>query len=298
MDDTTDTLQQELEQIRGQLNYHSYRYHVLDSPVVSDAEYDRLMNRLREIEAEHPEWVTPDSPSQRVGSEITGKFVRVPHPGPVLSLGNVYSIEDLRAWYERLIKLDERVRSADFVIEPKIDGLSVVLHYRAGVFVLGATRGNGEVGEDITVNLRTVHSLPLRIPVKKDGPQPPEYIAVRGEAFMNIADFERLNQRLEDAGEKVYLNPRNTASGSLRQLDPSLTASRPIRLLVYQVVQSQGSVPNKQWDLLQYFRDLGLPVTESAQYCENIACVEEAIERWSTLRKELPFEADGIVIKI
>jgi len=298
MGSVNDPLQQELENLRREINYHNYRYHVLDNPVISDGEYDRLVNRLREIEGQHPEWITPDSPTQRVNSIAAEKFTKVPHPAPILSLANTYSPDDLRAWYERLIKLDERVRSADFVVEPKIDGLSVVLHYHGGVFSLGATRGDGSIGEDITVNLRTVRSLPLSIPLQPDGPKPPDTLVVRGEAYITIADFEKLNQRLEEAGERIYLNPRNTAAGSLRQLDPNLTASRPIRLLLYQVVDASGPTPGKQWDLLQYFKALGLPVTENAEYCGDIEAVYQAVERWRTLRRELPFEVDGIVIKI
>ncbi len=296
--DSHGDIQQELDHLKQEINYHSYRYHVLDNPVVSDVEYDRLLQRLREIETEHPELVTPDSPTQRVGGPVSEKFKKVPHPGPILSLNNAFSIDDLRAWYERLVRIDERVAQADFVIEPKIDGLSVVLHYQNGVFNLGATRGNGEIGEDITPNLRTIRVLPLRIPVDVDGPQPPSRLVVRGEAFMNIADFEQLNQRLEEAGERTYLNPRNTAAGSLRQLDSNLTASRPIRLLVYQIVTADGPTPRKQWDLLQYLKALGFPVTEHAQYCADFECVVGAIDRWHTLHEELPFEADGIVIKI
>ncbi|HEX9019149.1 MAG TPA: NAD-dependent DNA ligase LigA, partial [Anaerolineaceae bacterium] len=288
----------ELEKLKQQINFHSYRYNVLDDPVVSDAEYDRLVNRLREIEEAHPELVTADSPTRRVGSGLADKFTKVPHPAPILSLSNAFDKAELQAWFERLARLDERVRTADFVIEPKIDGLSVVLHYQDGLFQLGATRGNGEIGEDITANLRTVRVLPLRIPVHADGPKPPKSLVVRGEAFMNVADFEKLNQRLADAGERTYLNPRNTAAGSLRQLDSGLTASRPIRLLTYQVVAADGPVPHKQWDLLQYLKALGFPVTDAAQYCENFECVMESIERWSKLHEELPFEADGIVIKI
>jgi DNA ligase (NAD+) len=309
---------QELEQLKRDINTHAYRYHVLDAPVISDAEYDRLVNRLKEIETAFPELLTPDSPTMRVGGPVSEKFRKVPHPAPILSLGNAFSPEDLLAWHERLIRLDSRVKDADFVVEPKIDGLSVVLHYSDGAFTLGATRGNGEVGEDITPNLRTVRALPLRIPVEAGGPRPPGRLVVRGEAYMNIADFEKLNQRLAEAGERTYLNPRNTAAGSLRQLDPNLTASRPIRLLVYQVVDAEaagaepagadgadaeaagagGLVPTHQWELLQYLRGLGFPVSEQAEYCANIEAVMAAVERWRGLRAELPFEADGIVIKI
>lgn len=288
----------ELQELKREINFHIYRYHVLDAPIVSDAEYDRLVNRLREIEQEHPEMITPDSPTMRIGGFVSERFNKVQHPGPILSLSNAYSIDDLMAWYDRLVRIDDRVKTADFVIEPKIDGLSVVLHYQDGMFTLGATRGNGEIGEDITANLRTVRALPLNIPVDQDGPKPPHTLVVRGEAYMNVADFEKLNDRLAAAGGRVYLNPRNTAAGSLRQLDTNLTASRPIRLLTYQIVSADGPTPTKQWDLLQYLKSLGLPVSRNVEYCENIDCVVGAIERWRALRAELPFEADGIVIKI
>jgi DNA ligase (NAD+) len=181
------------------------------------------------------------------------------------------------------------VEKADFVIEPKIDGLSIVLHYIGGVFTLGATRGNGDVGEDITANLRTIRQLPLRIPLSHDGPYPPHSLVVRGEAFITIADFEQLNRRLREAGERTYLNPRNTAAGSLRQLDPSLTASRPIRMLIYQVVTADGPTPQKQWDLLQYLGELGFPVFSDCQYCADFEAVLGAIERWRERRASLPF---------
>jgi DNA ligase (NAD+) len=298
MEEPSEALLHELEQLRREVSGHDYRYYVLDSPVISDAEYDRLLNRLREIEAVHPDWITPDSPSQRVAGAAAERFAKVPHPGPILSLSNAFRVEDLRAWYERLIKLDERVRAAEFVVEPKIDGLSVVLSYQQGVFSLGATRGNGDIGEDITQNLRTIRFLPLRIPVDGDVESPPKTFVVRGEAYMNVADFDKLNQRLQDAGERTYLNPRNTAAGSLRQLDSNLTASRPIRLLLYQVVAADGPIPTRQWDLLKYMKDLGLPVTEYAEFCQDFDQVLAAVERWRELRSQLPFEADGIVIKI
>ena len=217
MDATPDFI--ELQQLKQEINQHIYRYHVLDAPIISDVEYDKLVERLKQLELKYPEWITSDSPSQRVGGAVSEKFAKVRHTGPILSLGNAFSVEDVYAWVERLAKIDERVRSADFVVEPKIDGLTVVLTYRDGVFLQGATRGDGEVGEDITTNLRTIRALPLRLPVESNGPTPPTTLVVRGEAFMFIEDFEKLNQRLSDAGEKTYLNPRNTAAGSLRQLD-------------------------------------------------------------------------------
>ncbi|HVP21895.1 MAG TPA: NAD-dependent DNA ligase LigA, partial [Anaerolineaceae bacterium] len=252
MDDQT--LFQELERLKQQINYHNYRYNVLDAPVISDAEFDRMVERLKQIESTHPDWVTPDSPTQRAGGAPLDRFTKVQHPAPILSLAAGFSAEDVVAWYDRIRRIDDRVERASFVLEPKIDGLTVVLHYRNGVFVQGATRGDGEVGEEITANLKTVKAVPLHIPVKPDGPHPPATIVVRGEAFITIKDFEELNRRLEQAGEKTYLNPRNTAAGSLRQLSPALTASRPLTLLTYAVVAADGPVPQTQWELLQYLR--------------------------------------------
>jgi DNA ligase (NAD+) len=310
------------EQLKQELNYHIHRYHVLDNPIISDVEYDRMLVELRQIESEHPDWITPDSPSQRVGAVISEKFEKVRHPRPILSLANAFGAEDARAWFERICKLDDRVEKAQFTVEPKIDGLSVVLHYRDGVFVQGATRGDGEVGEEITSNLRTVRAIPLRIPVeqtKNERPgieagsgqlsflgqpssfvlHPPSYLVIRGEAFIPNRDFEALNQRLEEAGEKTYLNPRNTAAGSLRQLDPSLTAQRPLTLLCYQVVYSEGGkIPTSQWELLEWLKALGFPVTDVARRFEHI---DEAIaytETWDKRRDELGYEADGMVIKL
>ncbi len=292
------TTQQELEALRKQIHYHNYNYHVLDAPVISDLEYDRLMLRLRAIESEHPEWVTPDSPSQRVGGMISERFNKVQHPGAILSLANGFNTEDVRAWYERLVKLDDRVERADFMLEPKIDGLTVVLHYHNGVFVQGATRGDGEIGEDITSNLRTVRAIPLRIPVNPDGPLAPERLVVRGEAFITIKDFEKLNQRLEEAGERTYQNPRNTAAGSLRQLDASLTATRPLTLLTYALVDSTVPLPPTQKALLEYLGALGFPVAKEIEYCENLETALSACEEWLKKRDVLPYEADGVVIKI
>ena len=292
------TTLQELEQLREQIRLHNYRYHVLDAPTISDAEFDRLIARLKEVEEAHPEWITPDSPTQRSGAPPAERFNKVRHPRPVLSLANAFDEDDIRAWFDRLIRIDERVREADFVVEPKIDGLTVVLHYVKGHFQLGATRGDGLIGEDVTHNLRTVKALPLSIPVDSTGPRPPERMVARGEVFMNIKDFEALNQRLEEAGERTYLNPRNTAAGSLRQLDPSLTASRPLRLLVYWVVEAQGEVPTTQWDTLQYLRELGFPVPAEVEYCPDIDSVIECCRRWAERRDDLAYEADGLVIKV
>jgi DNA ligase (NAD+) len=309
------SLHERLEFLRREINHHDYRYHVLDDPLISDYEYDQLLAELRQIEAEHPEWITPDSPSQRAGAPPLARFNKIRHPAPILSLANAFNAESVRAWFERIRRLDERVSKASFVVEPKIDGLTVVLHYENGYFVQGATRGDGEVGEDITANLRTMRALPLRLPVSPDGPIPPYELVVRGEVYMTLEDFARLNRRLEETGAKTYLNPRNTAAGSLRQLDPSLTASRPLRLLVYSVVAvedggesvsardslsaagSSKSLPDTQSGILDYLQILGFPIPD-ASHCSNL---EEAIAQAEALaeqRDQLPYEADGAVIKI
>jgi len=308
------TLRERYEQLKRDIHFHNYRYHVLDAPLISDAEFDRLMAELRQIEAEHPDWVTPDSPSQRAGAAPSEKFEKVRHPRPILSLANAFGAEDARAWFERIRKLDDRVEKAAFVVEPKIDGLSVVLHYRNGVFVQGATRGDGEIGEDITANLRTVRTVPLKIPLESEEqrvegsggqmslfslPRIPEYLVVRGEVFIPIKEFEHLNRKLEEAGEKTYLNPRNTAAGSLRQLDPSITASRPLTLLVYQVVYAEGGeVPSTQWELLAWLKGLGFPVTDVARRFTELESALAYIQTWEHRRDELPYEADGMVLKL
>ncbi|MGB8983273.1 MAG: NAD-dependent DNA ligase LigA, partial [Anaerolineales bacterium] len=287
------------EELKKQIHSHNYRYHVLDAPVVSDLEFDRLLNELKQIEAEHPDWITPDSPTARVGSTPADRFEKVRHPAPILSLANAFGADDARGWFERVSRIDDRVEKVKFVVEPKIDGLSVVLHYRDGIFVQGATRGNGEIGEDITGNLRTVRSIPLRIPVDEKGPRPPKVLVVRGEAFMPVQEFEELNRRLEESGQRTYLNPRNTAAGSLRQLDPALTASRPLTLLVYQIIHSEGGkVPTSQWEVLEYLKALGFPVTDIARQFDDFEKAIAYTESWDKKRDELEYEADGMVIKI
>ncbi len=296
-----DKLLSRYEELKAQINFHNYRYHVLDAPIISDLEYDRLLNELKKIEAEHPDWIAPDSPTQRAGAKVSEKFEKVRHPAPILSLANAFGADDARAWFERVKKLDDRVEKARFVVEPKIDGLSVVLHYRNGQFVQGAARGDGEVGEDITSNLRTIKAIPLRIPIEgqKSKITVPSHLVVRGEAFIPIKDFEALNKKLEEAGEKTYLNPRNTAAGSLRQLDPQLTASRPITLLVYQIVYAEGGkVPPSQWEILEYLKSLGFPVTDIARRFNDLEPAIAYTETFDKGRDALPYEADGMVIKI
>ena len=308
------TIQQRYAELKQQIHLHNYRYHVLDDPVTSDAEYDRLLLELRQIETDHPDWITPDSPTQRAGAVPSEKFEKVHHPHPILSLANAFGAEDALAWYERVRRIDDRVEKAQFVVEPKIDGLSVVLHYRDGLFVQGATRGDGEIGEDITANLRTIKAIPLRIPVNQ-GRAPdllipdhliPDYLVVRGEVFIPIKEFEELNRKLQEAGEKTYLNPRNTAAGSLRQLDPSITAARLLTLLVYQIVAWENTAklpytpqpPQSQWEMLAYLKSLGFPIARQIRRFDNIEDAIAYTVTWDKRRDELPYEADGMVIKI
>jgi DNA ligase (NAD+) len=296
---------QRLEELRDQVRYHSYRYYVLDDPVISDDAYDSLYRELQELEAAHPELVTPDSPTQRVGGVVREEFVAVEHPRPMLSLTNAFNPDELRAWRDRFLRLlPDGTPEPAYVVEPKIDGLTVVLHYGDGAFTLGATRGDGVRGEDITPNLRTVKALPLRIPVARGAgpvslPNPPSRLVVRGEAYMPIDAFEAFNREQEAAGKKTYANPRNTAAGSLRVLDSSITASRPLSLFCYQVVDLEGGPAlTSQWEALAYLRQLGFPVSDLNQRLTDFEAVVGYCIAWEKERETLNFEADGLVIKI
>ncbi len=290
-------LRTEYEVLKQELRDHNYRYYVTNDPIVSDYEYDQKLKRLEAIEAEHPDWVTPDSPSQRTGADPLDKFEKVAHPVPILSLANAYDTQGIRDWFNRIARLDDRVPAADFTVEPKLDGLTVVLRYENGVFTQGATRGNGEIGEDVTENLRTINALPLHIPVREGGPAVPQVLVVRGEALIFKADFNRLNQALEEEGKKTYLNPRNTAAGSLRQLDSRVTARRPLTLLCYAIVYHEGGViPETQWETINYLKALGFPVADSSQHCQTL---DEAIDLClSTDPNQFAYEVDGMVIKL
>ena len=287
-----------LQHLKEQLHLHNYLYHVKDAPVISDGQYDQLLAELREIEGQFPEWVTPDSPSQRVGGYVSDKFEKVTHPSPILSLANAFSGDDLRAWFERISKLDERVVKADFAIEPKLDGLTVVLHYENGIFVQGATRGDGEIGEDITPNLKTIPTLPLKIPVDDQISNIPNYLVVRGEVFIDLKDFEELNRRQIEAGGKTYQTPRNTAAGAVRNLDSSIAASRPLRLFVYAIVAGDESLPRTQLESLNWLKKVGFPVNNENAHSQNIDDVINICENWIEKRESLPYEIDGIVVKI
>lgn len=295
-----ETPEQRAAELRKALNYHSYRYHVLDSPVIADVEYDRLYNELKRIEEEHPDLITPDSPTQRAGAEPRSDLPKVQHPRLVLSLSNAFGADDLRAWRERIGKLLPEDARPDYVVEPKFDGLTVVLIYESGMLVQGATRGNGEIGEEITPNLRTIPTLPLRIPVDPDGPPAPPYLVVRGEVFIRLAAFMKLNERRVEEGEAPYMNPRNTAAGALRQLDPGITANRPLELACYQILAAEGDgLPQTQWDTLYYLHDLGFPVMLdiSARFTD-LEDVIGYLQSWEQRRHDLDYEIDGLVVKI
>jgi DNA ligase (NAD+) len=292
-----------IAQLRQEISQHNYRYYVLNDPIVSDAEYDALMDELRVLEEAHPQLITPDSPTQRVGGQPAEGFVKVEHPAPILSLDKTSSGEEIRAWWERVSRfLPEDAPPPAWVVEPKLDGLTVVLHYEDGLFTLGATRGDGRVGEDVTTNLRTIRTLPLRIPLPSpsqgEGVGVPYRLIVRGEAIMLIEDFEALNRRQAELEEKTFANPRNAAAGSLRQLDPRITATRPITLLCYAIVDADGTVPGTQWESLAYLQDLGFPISEYNARFESLDEVVVYCEGWVDKRDTVPYEVDGLVIKV
>lgn len=290
-------------ELRRELNEHNYRYYVLDAPVISDAEYDALYNELKQIEAEHPELVTPDSPTQRVGGAVAEGFAKVRHAQPILSLANAVDAAGVRAWHERLIRFATQAGISDlsglntFVVEPKIDGLTIVVTYENGLLTRAATRGDGTTGEDITANVRTIKSVPLAL---RDAAVAPARLSVRGEAYIPIKAFEQLNVEAQQAGERAFANPRNVAAGSLRQLDPALTAKRPLSALFYAIVEWVDSEPPPatQWDALAYLRAAGFPVSDLSRRVDGIegaiACCELIIPQ----RDTLPFEIDGMVIKL
>ncbi|MFK7802972.1 MAG: NAD-dependent DNA ligase LigA [Anaerolineae bacterium] len=292
-------------ELRDQLNYHIHRYYVLNSPVISDAEYDILFHELRTLEEANPELVTADSPTMRVSGLVADAFEKVTHAAPILSLSNAFNGDDLIEWEARnqrhLKDSPAATESWDYVVEPKIDGLTVVLTYEDGRFVLGATRGNGVIGENITQNLLTLWSLPKRIPVDLDTPLDipvPSRLVVRGEAFFPLDQFKAWNKGLEEAGEKTYMNPRNAASGSLRQLDSKNTANRPLTMYCYDLVDWDGDVPNSQWERLEWLKALGFPVAPESIYANNIEATAERYEEWIDLRNNINYEVDGVVVKL
>ena len=283
-------------ELRRQLDHHNHRYYVLDDPEVSDADYDALLNELRDIEAEHPELRTPDSPTQRVGAEPLDKFEQVRHLQPMLSLANARNEEELAAWVLRseryLARQGVEMGDVRFVTEPKIDGLAISLVYEDGVLVRGATRGNGESGEDVTTNLRTIGAIPLRI---EDAPP---LLEVRGEVYMPLVAFAKLNEDRAAAGEPTYANPRNTAAGSIRQLDPQLTASRPLSIWCYSVGALEGVSFDTHSESLEWLRSHGFRVSRDVGVHDTVDEVVAACRAWEERRDRLDFEIDGVVVKV
>jgi len=285
----------EIERLRAEIERHNYLYHVLDRPEISDAEYDRLFRRLIKLEEEHPELVTPDSPTQRVGAPPADGFAPVPHAIPMLSLANAFDEDELRDFDRRVREL-LGVDSARYVAEPKLDGLSVELVYRNGRFVRGSTRGDGRVGEDVTANLRTIRSIPLRLR-PADGTAP-ALLEVRGEVYIEKADFAALNEERTQEGLSPFANPRNLAAGSLRQLDPKITAQRPLKAFFYDIGRAEGIAITTQTGLLSTLPRLGLRVNPLYRICDGI---EDAISFYHKLEEErdnLPYETDGVVVKV
>ena len=286
-----------VERLRKVIREHQHRYYVLDDPSVSDAEFDALWRELVALEEKDPALRSDDSPTVRVGGATQDRFEKVRHPTQMLSLGNAFSADDMTAWNERVLRLLPSGTELSWVTEPKIDGLTVVLHYERGRFVLGATRGDGKVGEDVTANLRTVRSLPLQIPASGRR-KPPAKLVVRGEVYLETDDFARFNAAQEARGEKTYANPRNFAAGSLRQLDSTITAKRPLRLWAYQIIEARGLAVSSQWGALDALRDLGFPVTPQSRRWTSIDDVVQECASWGEERETLPYETDGLVIKI
>ena len=281
--------QKEILRLRRELEYHSKLYYVLDAPVISDYEYDMLMQRLKALEAEHPELITPDSPTQRVGGKALSQFEPVRHQVPLESLTDVFSYEELFSFGERMDNL--LVDPHDYVVEPKIDGLSMSLEYENGVFVRGATRGDGVTGENVTENLKTVRSLPLHIE------NAPERLIVRGEVYMSKAVFNQLNAEREITGEPLLANPRNAAAGSMRQLDPKVAASRKLDIICFNLQYSSNGGYTSHAETLDAMREMGFPVVPYTRYNQIRDCVER-IEWLGENRGELPYDMDGAVIKI
>ena len=289
-----------VDELRRLLEHHGHRYYVLDDPEIGDDQYDALLDELRRLEAEHPELLTPDSPTQRVGGEPVSDLVKVRHPEPMLSLANARSAAELQAWIQRMRNHLAREGIEDpafeFVAEPKIDGLAISLIYRDGVFERGATRGNGEVGEDVTHNLRTIGSIPLRL--EMEGETPPALLEVRGEVYMSLPDFAALNERRAEAGLSTFMNPRNSAAGTIRQLDPKLAADRPLSLWCYAIGVTDGLSFDAHWEALEWLRAHRFPVNPDVRRLTDEQELVAQCESWERRRGSLDFEIDGVVVKV
>ncbi len=290
---TREEAKKRLAELRKELHRHSYLYYVLNKPEISDYEYDRMFQELLALERKFPDLVTPDSPSQRVGAEPAKEFKTVYHKIPMLSLGNAFDEEDLIA-FDKRVKKEAGVDSVEYVTELKMDGLAVSVRYENGILVLGATRGDGIRGEDVTANVKTIRNVPLRL----YGDDIPEVIEVRGEVIMFKKDFEELNKERERKGEPLFANPRNAAAGSLRQLDPKITAQRKLHMIAYGIGEVIGRTFEKHFEILKYLEKIGFSISPEAAVCPDI---QEAIRRckyYTAHRNDYPFAADGVVIKV
>ena len=290
------SLQQQIDTLRHDLRRYEYEYHVLDNPTIPDAEYDRLFHQLKALEAAHPELITADSPTQRVGAKPLSGFAQIRHEIPMLSLDNAFSDEEFYAFVkrieDRLIRLPEPLT---FCCEPKLDGLAVSILYVNGVLTQAATRGDGTTGEDITANIRTIRNIPLQLLMDN----PPARLEVRGEVFMPHAGFERLNQQALEKGEKTFANPRNAAAGSLRQLDPKITSKRPLVLNAYSIGIAEGvDLPNTHYDRLQWLKSIGIPVNPEIRLCNGTDEVLDFYRDIQNKRSSLGYDIDGTVLKI
>ena len=293
MTQTPRQAQRRAEQLARELHDHDYRYYVLADPVIADEEYDRLMRELLDLEAEYPDFRSPDSPTQRVGGEPTKEFRTVTHDPPMLSLANTYNAEEIRDFDRRVRELLEQEKPV-YVAELKFDGIAIALKYRDGALVQGATRGDGTQGDDITNNLRTIRSIPLVLRTKDKALKT---IEVRGEAFMHRAEFDRMNAQRSAAGEKTFINPRNATAGTLKMQDPKVVASRPIQMYAYFLLGA-GKELTRHSSNLETLRSLGFPVNQNSKVCRNIDEVIEFWKRWEEKRESLPYDIDGIVVKV
>lgn len=285
-----------LAELRREISYHDHRYYVLDDPVISDAEYDLLFRELLELEQRYPHLVTPDSPSLRVGGEPLSAFAEVAHPFPMYGLDNVFDEEEFRAFDRKVKRYLQRNEEIAYFVEPKLDGLAVELIYERGLFTLGSTRGNGMVGEDITPQLRTVQAIPLRL--RDVGRSLPEQLIVRGEVYLPRKGFAELNRQRLEEGEPLFANPRNAAAGSLRQLDPQITARRPLSFFVYGVGDASVVPVRRQSELMDYFADLGFRVNPFTRRCETLEEAAGWYHHLLEMRHQLEYEIDGIVVKV
>ena len=291
-------IQGRVRELSDELHDHIYRYHVLNEPIITDDEYDRLFRELQALEAEHPEFALPDSPTQRVGSDLSGDLPKVRHPAPILSLSNAFDEDDLINWEERNRRLLSEEAKLQYVLQPKLDGLAIVISYEGGVLARAATRGNGEFGDDVSANVRTIRSAPLRIPVNSDQGAPPSRLVVRGEILFHKEDFLALNREQEAQGLPAYVNARNTASGSLKQKDSRETAKRKLTAYIYDIVDSEGVELGSEWETLQYLQDMGFNVITDAAHCQDLDDVRRRLDAWEARRDDLPFEIDGLVLKV